>query len=177
MPATIRVNEGGVTFSKLGCTDTFYRWTIRENLGASSGKTLKIGELALFDGTGKWIDWPSPTGVATTKAVSDFARGEYQLLPGNLKYAWMIQGFHKALDHIMEYGNDSVSMHTDFQHAALESDSKTWEVISWRLPEGANSLSSFDVCSGAPSIGRSAHRFPGHSNPVQTVRRGSSCMN
>ena len=150
MPATICVNEGGVVFSKFGCTDTFYRWTIRENTGAASGKTLKLGELALFDGTGRWIDWPSPAGVSATKAVADFARGEYQLVPDNLRYEWMIQSFEVTLDHMMEKGNDMVFMHTEFLRTPQESDQATWQVISWRLPEGANSLSSFDVCSGAP---------------------------
>ena len=149
MPGEIRVEQGSVAVSGNGCTDTFYRWTVRENVGAANGRSFKVGEFALFDGNGKWIDWPSPARVAASKAASDFARGEFQLLPGNVKYDWMIQDFHKALDHLMEVGNPDWNMHTDFQHAALESDSSTWEVITWRLPDGVDSLASFDVCSAA----------------------------
>lgn len=139
LPASIRLDSGSLAFTALGCTDTWYRFTVKET---SNSKPLVLREVALFDEDSEWFWWAASTKYIDTYAAPAISRGDL-LVRNAFSYDWYWQGPTKLFD-----GPQGSAQGTVFTGSTpVLSDSSTWTTITLRIPEGVSAVSGYDLCS------------------------------
>lgn len=139
LPAAIRLESGSLAFTALGCTDTWYRFTVKET---SNAKPLVLREVALFDGADEWFWWSPSVKYMDAWEEAALARGDLRVRNA-FAYDWYWQGPGKLFD-----GPDGSEQGTKFSGSTPSaSDPSTWTVFTVRIPEIAGAVSGYDFCS------------------------------
>ncbi|MBR3086631.1 MAG: sigma-70 family RNA polymerase sigma factor [Kiritimatiellae bacterium] len=139
LPAVIRLDSGSLSFTALGCADTWYRFTFKQT---SNAKPLVLREIALFDENSEWFWWAASTKYTDAYDAPAISRGDL-LVRNAFPYDWYWQGPTKLFD-----GPDGSAQGTKFNGSTpSSSDESTWTTITLRLPEGADAVSGYDLCS------------------------------
>ena len=138
LPAAIRLDSGLLSFTALGCADTWYRFTFK---AAAGDGVLTLYEIALIDAEGQWLHWNAPYRDAGY-ALAALQPGEIH--SDNSSFTWgnYWQAPSKLLD-----GPDGSDQGVKVVSAINAEDGSTWRTLTVRPPQNAGRVAGYDLCT------------------------------
>lgn len=138
LPAAIRLDSGSLSFTALGCADTWYRFTFKS---AAGDGVLTLYEIALIDAEGQWLHW-NATYRDAGYALAALQPGEIHSDNSSFTWGSYWQAPSKLLD-----GPGGSDQGVKVVSALDAANSATWRTLTVRPPQGAGRVAGYDLCT------------------------------
>ena len=138
LPAAIRLDSGSLSFTALGCADTWYRFTFK---AAAGDGILTLYEIALIDAEGQWLHWNA--------TYRDAGYASAALQPGeihsdNSSFTW--SSYWQAPSKLLD-GPGGSDQGVKVVSAINAEDGSTWRTLTVRPPQNAGRVAGYDLCT------------------------------
>ena len=138
LPAAIRLDSGSLSFTALGCADTWYRFTFK---AAAGDGVLTLYEIALIDAEGQWLHW-NATYRDAGYALAALQPGEIHSDNSSFTWSSYWQAPSKLLD-----GPGGSDQGVKVVSAINAEDGSTWRTLTVRPPQNAGRVAGYDLCT------------------------------
>ena len=138
LPAAIRLDSGSLSFTALGCADTWYRFTFK---AAAGDGVLTLYEIALIDAEGQWLHW-NATYRDAGYALAALQPGEIH--SDNSSFTW--SNYWQAPSKLLD-GPGGSDQGVKVVSALDAANSSTWRTLTIRPPQNAGRVAGYDLCT------------------------------